>query len=629
MNIKITFTLILIVGILGLACEKFSLVIAVKTGATSDITGTETTVTGTIVDPGNGITTYGHCWSKTIKNPTPGNCDAKTELGTINATGDFTSNINNLEPGTLYYVSAYASGTDETAVGAVITFTTLEVPVPIVTTTDATSLAQTAATLNGVVNANGESTTVTFEYGASTSYGSSANAIQTPVIGNDNVAVSANISGLNANALYHFRVKAVNINGTVYGNDLTFNTLSGAGLPVLTTTAYSNLTTTTASSGGNITSDGGTAVTARGVCWSTSSNPTTSLSTKTSDGTGTGSFPSSITGLTANTTYYVRAYATNTSGTAYGNEISFTTLQNVVIPTLTTTAATNITQTSASSGGNITSDGGANVTARGVCWSTSTNPTTALSTKTTDGTGTGAFSSSISSLTANTTYYVRAYATNSAGTAYGNQVSFITSSTSSTVTDIDGNVYNTVTIGTQVWMKENLKVTKFRDGTAIPTTSPANLDISGESTPTYQWAYEGNEGNVTTYGRLYTFYVAIDSRNICPTGWHVPTDVEWTALTTFLGNTGVAGGKLKESGITHWSSPNEGADNSSGFTALPGGNRNYAMNFTLFSFRAFFWSTTENDATNAWDRYLEYNTTFVVRNQTSKASGFSIRCVKD
>jgi uncharacterized protein (TIGR02145 family) len=296
---------------------------------------------------------------------------------------------------------------------------------------------------------------------------------------------------------------------------------------------------------------------------------------------------------------------------------------------LTTTAATNIAETSASSGGNISNDGGGSITARGVCWSTSTNPTTALSTKTSDGTGSGSFPSAISSLTATTTYYVRAYATNSAGTAYGNQVSFTTSSTSSTVTDIDGNVYNTVTIGTQVWMKENLKVTKFRDGTAIPTTSPANLDISGESTPIYQWAYEGNESNVANYGRLYTFYVATDSRNICPTGWHVPTDVEWTALTNFLGNTGVAGGKLKESGTTHWSSPNEGADNSSGFTALPGGNRNYAMNFALFSFRAFFWCTTEFDATNAYHRYLEYNTTFVVRNNTSKASGFSIRCLKD
>ena len=194
--------------------------------------------------------------------------------------------------------------------------------------------------------------------------------------------------------------------------------------PIVTTTAITNIATTSAISGGNATSDGGASVTARGICWNISSNPTTANS-KTTDGTGTGVFTSSITNLTANTTYHVRAYATNSVGTAYGVDTQFTTLAIVTIPTITTTTVTNIAQTTAISGGNVTADGGAPVTARGVCWSTSINPIIS-NTYTLDGTGTGTFTSSITGLTANTVYHVRAYATNSAGTAYGSDIQFTT-----------------------------------------------------------------------------------------------------------------------------------------------------------------------------------------------------------
>ncbi len=200
----------------------------------------------------------------------------------------------------------------------------------------------------------------------------------------------------------------------------------------LSTVAISNISYTTANSGGSISTDGGAAVTTSGVCWSTSSNPTAALSTKTIDGSGIGSFTSSITGLVAGTTYYVRGYATNSVGTAYGNQVVFTTTA-LTLPTLTTTAISNISNTTASSGGAITNDGGAAVTARGVCWSTSSNPTIVLSTKTIDGSGIGSFTSSITGLLAATTYYVRGYATNSVGTAYGNQVVFTTSATPSII----------------------------------------------------------------------------------------------------------------------------------------------------------------------------------------------------
>ncbi|MBQ6155573.1 MAG: choice-of-anchor J domain-containing protein [Bacteroidales bacterium] len=202
---------------------------------------------------------------------------------------------------------------------------------------------------------------------------------------------------------------------------------TSATLPTVTTATVSDITETTATCGGEVTNDGGATVTVRGVCWSTSQNPTLSDS-YTTDGNGTGAFNSSITGLTANTTYYVRAYATNSAGTAYGSEQSFTTSSNPFfsLPTITTATVSDITETTATCGGEVTADGGAAVTARGVCWSTSQNPTLSDS-YTTDGNGTGAFNSNITGLTANTTYYVRAYATNSAGTAYGSEQSFTTS----------------------------------------------------------------------------------------------------------------------------------------------------------------------------------------------------------
>jgi hypothetical protein len=205
-------------------------------------------------------------------------------------------------------------------------------------------------------------------------------------------------------------------------------------LPVLSTTPISEITVNSAVSGGNITSDGGGDITARGVCWSTEQSPTIS-DPRSSDGTGSGSFTSTISGLLPDTEFYVRAFATNGAGTGYGEEVSFRT-NPIVVATLSTSAATSITTTTAISGGNITSDGGGSITARGVCWSLTANPTISDS-KTSDGTGTGSFTSNITGLQPGTTYHVRAYAINSAGTTYGNDITFKTNSVSPVVTTTD------------------------------------------------------------------------------------------------------------------------------------------------------------------------------------------------
>ena len=195
-------------------------------------------------------------------------------------------------------------------------------------------------------------------------------------------------------------------------------------LPEITTTAAGTITSTSVASGGNITFDGNDPITARGICWNTTGNPTIA-DQKTIDGSGKGTFNSSITALNPGTTYYICAYATNSVGTAYGNVITFKT--TATKPTLTTVAVTEITANSATSGGDISNDGGATVSARGVCWSTNPNPTTD-SFKTTDGAGPGTFSSALTNLASGTIYYVRAYATNNIGTSYGNEVSFSTPS---------------------------------------------------------------------------------------------------------------------------------------------------------------------------------------------------------
>lgn len=322
-----------------------------------------------------------------------------------------------------------------------------------------------------------------------------------------------------------------------------------------------------------------------------------------------------------------------------GGDDASTNPDNVTVPVLTTTAVSSITQTSAQCGGDVTSDGGSAITARGVCWSTSPAPTIADN-KTTDGSGTGSFTSSLMGLTTSTPYYVRAYATNSAGTGYGSAQSFTTSSASNTVTDIDGNVYQTVTIGSQVWMAENLKVTHYRNGDPIPHVTDGST-WGGLTTGAY-CNNDNEEGNVAIYGRLYNWYSVDDSRNIAPAGWHVPTDEEWKQLEIYLGMSQTEaddfgsrgndeGGKLKEAGTTHWTYPNAGATNESDFTALPGGYRSYDGNFSRMGSSAYFWSSTISGYTypEAWRRSLQSVYSDINRSFGHKRWGLSVRCVRD
>ena len=195
-----------------------------------------------------------------------------------------------------------------------------------------------------------------------------------------------------------------------------------------------------------------------------------------------------------------------------------------------------------------------------------------------------------------------------------------------TVSDNDGNVYRTITIGTQVWMAENLKTTKYRNGDAIPNVT-VNSSWKALTTGAYCWYNNDAATYKADYGALYNWYAVSDSRNISPVGWHVPTKAEWTLLTDYLGGISVAGGKLKETGTSHWLTPNTDATNSSGFAALPGGSRFYSAGaFADLGNYGGWWS---NDVTGTWIAELYSGYASIIANQDFAQDGFSVRCVRD
>jgi len=791
----------------------------VSTVSVTDISDVSALSTGNVEEEGGSVVyDRGFCYT-TTENPTTSDDIVQNA---DNGTGEFSETLENLIPGTTYYVRAYGTNSTGTGYGDEIEFTTLALPT--VETKAVVNISYTSAESGGIINNNGGAAII--------SRGICWNTAQNPIL-TDNITTNGTgtgsytsyIDGLSPGDTYYVRAYATNSVGTAYGQEEAFSTLSLT-TPTVTTGSISNITDISADADGEVTDDGGTSITERGICWSTSNNPTISDFRVTYAGE-TGSFTVTLTSLNSGTTYYFRAYATNSQGTNYGQEDSFTTQS---LPTVTTAAVTNITHNSAESGGDVTDAGSGSLPDIGVCWNTSGSPTLSDS-YTTDGTGSGGFSSVLTGLELNTTYHVRAYATNEWGTAYGDEVFFTTDATASpiayypfhtttddesahgrdainygaiyaydrfgnavnalyfdnsyldcqdvilpetgdftinmwiypdslachlwgqyesssdgriyggidystgkaifsyagtgtvdifstntlqlkkwqmltfirdgnilrlyldgilqdfgstdpmnilqrkfligiknetdepeeafnglmdevkifdiaipqsqitdlyqengwtgelTVSDYDGNSYTVVHIGTQLWMTENLKTTSYNNGGSIPLVE-ADFDWTNLNGEGYCW-YSNNSGYKDTYGALYSWYTA-NNANLCPGEWHVPTNSEWTALTDFLGGTGVAGGKLKETGTTYWTSPNTSATNKSGFTARPGGRRNESGgDFSNLNDYGFWWCSDEIDASNAYDRWLEYDSGSVLYNSRPKGMGHSVRCIKN
>lgn len=523
------------------SCKKEEVPV-LTTSAVSGIAGRTAISGGTITSEGSGtVISRGVCWS-TGTTPTIG--DSKTADGA--GAGNYTSNITGLDGATVYYVRAYATNDAGTGYGMAMSFTTLgQTPTP--TTSVATNINATSATLNGIVNANYLSTIVTFEYGTTTSYGSTATPSQSPINGNSSSSVSADITGLTAGTSYHFRLKASNTLGTTYSPDMTFVTLGQP--PTATVADATNLSGTSATLNGSVNAN----------------------------------YLSSVISFEYGTT------------TSYGNTV---------------------TANPSPFSGNL------NISV----------------------------SASISGLLPSTTYHFRTKATNSLGTSYSADMTFMTFNwILGSMTDIDGNIYGTIQIGTQVWMKENLKTTKYRNGDIIVTTTPSTSDITGENTPKYQWAYEGNESNVNTYGKLYTWFAATDTRNLCPTGWHLPSNNEWTTLQDYLIINGYNyDGTTSENKIAKALASNSlwlpinyigtpgNSDypikrNISGFTALPSGVRNPSGLFgNLISYDSW-WSSSEDPSFQSFANYQQivFSEVYSRLGGHVKSFGRSVRCLKD
>lgn len=399
-------------------------------------------------------------------------------------------------------------------------------------------------------------------------------------------------------------------------------------VPVLSTTAPSSITATSAQVGGNITGTGGSQITLSGICYATHNNPSLTDSIVPNGTASGGPFTCTMKNLNANTMYYVRAYATNGTGTGYGSVDSFMTTAGLA--TIVTAPITNNQALNANSGWSLANNGGSTITAIGICWSTSPSPTI-TNAKTSDMVTAKSGSDTLRNLSL-TTYHVRAYATNNAGTAYGNEVTF-TVSTTGTVVDIDGNAYGTVTIGTQTWMTSNLRVKHYQNGDSI---------YNAATDPQYDWyggttggGYVFAKGDTTTngaYGLLYSNLAANDSRNIAPAGWHVPTNADWDTLEVFVGfpaaDTSLTGpqgsiGPLLQTG------------GSSGLNLqLAGYFYAPTPTYSYFSLRGYYWSSTPPNSTSllCWYREVygptQANYQYLYRNYTG-SEAFSVRCVKN
>jgi uncharacterized protein (TIGR02145 family) len=398
--------------------------------------------------------------------------------------------------------------------------------------------------------------------------------------------------------------------------------------PKVTTISANATSPTSASCEGKVTSDGGASVTARGACWSTSNTPTVS-DNRTIDGTGTGNFTSTLANLVADNTYYVRAYATNSAGTGYGNALSFITT-SVNLPMLTTSSVTAITQTTAVCGGSISSDGGSDVTQRGVCWSTSQNPTL-TDNHTNDGSGIGVFASNLTGLSVNTNYYVRVYAINNIGTAYGNQQIFATLTGSTTcgesitithVASAVAPVDKTVTYGTvtnipgehsKCWITSNLGAD--HQATAVDDTTEASAGWYWQFNRKQGYKHDGSTltpaWTITSISEDSDWISANDPCTLeLGNGWRLPTNTEWTNVaasgswTTWSGpwNSGL---KLYAAGCLGYSNGSLGGRGSFGY----------------------FWSSVQHGATTGWD--LSFGSSYIGMSNGEKVYGLSVRCIRD
>ncbi len=476
--------------------------------------------------------------------------------------------------------------------------------------------------------------------------------------GSGSGSFSTNLLNLKSSTTYFVRAYATNMWGTNYGDELSFTTLVEHA-PSVEILPASEISYTSFVCSGDVTDSGTYSVTARGFCWSTDPDPVMT-GEHLHVGNGSGTFSALLANMQPETTFYVRAYAVNAAGVTYSTPITVSTL-SPTIPTVSTDTVNGYNECT----GTVLADGNAPVTQRGFCYDTLPSPTLENGVVLADGSGLGEFTATLTGLPVGKLYFIRAFATNAKGTAYGNQIHFHAGSCDTkTLTDYDGNVYNTVAIGTQCWMKENLKTTHYSDGWPIEWRNE-------ERSYTEAYYYYPNRDilNVAEYGLLYNWKAVMrnslesDSipsgvQGICPIGWHVPSDAEWTAMTDYVANyhqeylCNGSNAKVFADSIGWRTSSNNctpGNDsytnNSTGFSARPAGyfgDWAYAGNIGYgFGTRAQFWGTSSG---GWWEcggkkaaRCINYDGDGMYSPQVNSSGchgmdaslGLSVRCLRD
>lgn len=409
------------------------------------------------------------------------------------------------------------------------------------------------------------------------------------------------LTDLLSNTKYYVRALAENEVGISLGNEVEFTTKQIQTAPVVEIVSVDSVGYNDIFITSEVTENGGSFLLKRGVCWDIDSLPDMN-DNYTSDGMGTGTYVSHISGLDLATTYYIRAYAINSTGTAYSDQVMDTTEQMYYLPTVETLPVTDISSVSAICVGYVSDDGNTFVTERGFCWDTLTVPDLTKN-YIVEGNDTGVFECTITGLKPNTKYYVRAFATNSQGTSYGNEVSFTTEFAKDTLIDErDGQIYVIITIGNQIWMAENL-----------------NFGTNAGS-----YYYNDSASYANDFGRLYTWTTAL---YVCPAGWRLPSDEDWKELEMYLGMSSSEADSIGWRGTDQGDQLKEGG--SSGFDAKLGGRRAVGGPYLSIDVFGYYWTATDKAAKTAIHRNFSIAKSGIKREEYDKAGAFSIRCVKD
>ncbi len=614
--IKVILFLILVVLSTCVKKEK-KVPPSVDTASVDEIYNTAARVGGRVTsNGGDEITDRGVYWGTSASPETTG-----TKLSAGTGIGSFYETLSGLTSGVKYYVKAYAVNSMGTSYGNETFFTT-QINLPTVETSLVTEYTSTTAKIGGTVINNGG-----FEVSQRGVYwGVKPNPRLTGVkleLGKGDGVFSLTVTDLSRSYTYYIIAYAANLKGTAWGSEINFSTQPEVARVI--TATISNITGYSARIGGSISSDGGTAITEKGIYWGTTATPL-SGGTKVAMGSGSGDFSDSLASLNPGTKYYIIAYAINSIGPSYGEIKSFTTLG--YIPEVRNLAYAGLTATGITLKGLVSGNDLSTIVAFEYGTTTSYGRTI-VPAKSPVSRNNDTVTVNLTGLVPLTLYHYRIKATNDLGTVYSNDLTFTTEITgiTGTVSDFEGNSYKTIGIGYQQWMTENLRSVKYNSGTAIPPVKNDSIwaQLSG---PGYCWYAKDSLASYMTYGALYNWY-AVKNGQLCPSGWHVPSNDDITKLVDYLGGAGDAGGKLKETGTSHWNSPNTGATNKYGFTALAGGKRLADGIFDFVKVEANWWSSTEYSTLNGSNLTILFNYTNSFQAYSNKKTGMSVRCVKD